>query len=136
MEWWDRWCCLEELTSFFMVRVNVNVAVHMTAVTCLSFMALILYLLLHMRGFVHSCTRDVLKVPMLCSQTFVIYLPGITNVVFLNIVSMLLSTLCPSVYKLFRMKGFSCVQSQSYTASISLSAFCQPLSASFKGPNG
>jgi len=47
----------------------------------------------------------------------------ITNVVFLNIGFMLLSTLCPFVYKIFRIKGFGCMQSKLCTAAISSSTF-------------
>lgn len=59
----------------------------------------------------------------------------ITNVIFLNIVFMLLSMLCLFVYKVFRIKGFGCVQSKLCTAAISSSGLCQTLIASCKGPD-
>lgn len=56
----------------------------------------------------------------------------ITNV-FLNVVFMLLSTLCPFVYKVFRIQGFGCTQIKLCTATISSSGLCQTLIASCKG---
>ena len=59
VEWWDRWCSFELLTSFSMVRVLLDGAVHMISVTYLSFMALISYLLLHCRKGLSTVVQGI-----------------------------------------------------------------------------
>jgi hypothetical protein len=46
--------------------------------------------------------REHQKFLHIFSQKFFIYLSDITNVLFLNTVSLLLNPLCPPVYKLFK----------------------------------
>jgi len=134
VERWDRWCCLELLTSSSVVRVLLDGAVHIISVIYLSVMALISYLLLHSRKGFSTLVQGIFgKYPCIFTLIFSVS-ADITNVVFLNIDFMLLSTLCPFVYKVFRIKGFGCMQSKLCTAAISSSGLCETLIASWKGP--
>jgi hypothetical protein len=68
---WDRWCCLELLTSSLVVRVLLDGAVHIICVIYLLFMDFILYLLLHSRKGLSTVVQGIFwKFPWIFNSHF------------------------------------------------------------------
>ena len=135
VERWDRWCCLELLTSSSVVRVLLDGAVYIISVIYFSFMALISYWLLHSRKGLSTVVQGIFwKFPCIFNSHFLCIFRYYKCSISEHSLHASQYTL-PVCLQGFQNKGFGCMQSKLRTAAISSFGLCQTLIASCKGPN-